>query len=1049
MVALNGLKVSMVNLTIKIRQKNTPTMSSFKQIDPADKITDPPTSPRSIVAMNRCGITPPDILYVSREELKHRIAYKNLSDKEFAIYYDNYEAMRKEALSQAIAEYQLILEQGISKAEAALYPHLRFPTVTSAPSTPRGALSQTSTHNPDELKARIIERHIKEVEMNLRQRIAKEAQQQLQLEAAQEHRQKAQEIENRMTAKYEDEAIKYILQEQHRLEIFSSFQRQQEECRKRSYAKTIQEMHAHDALLQRRQRYLDDQSVRSKTRSVPREEFLYQLAQERKAEDRARELEFKERQLIREQRSQRAQEKKRQEVEKLQQSLSENQLRHTKAFNEYWEDVARSKSVDHTLRESRRLAGVKRASAEKVKENAERISETSQRVESTLKNFDKIYRTKQDAKARRLEEEELRSSKHILETSVNARQRSLEDELLKDLRTKRAEMHLRRVQYEKENVLSNKEFKAINSIRALHMTKEKEEELMALSNKLHTQRHILKGSQTIRDDGYLDIPDDLRKLAPPESILRCHYMDEAIDMLKGEESFKRTLRMVPISESYASVYKSTDTEPRKKKSTKQYVARHNSISDLSVDTPDSGRPYYQVKNSRPLRASSNGDGLLVERRSKSLTRPRTASRSGTTTVEGSRTDSTPGSSYLGGNYSGSQVASVPLRPTNNSRPKKTAKRSSSKPKVSQNSIRSTSDSIVDTPQWSDTVTGTGSSTKKKTSRLRTDDISLSASLPLPKLKGPGSGLLEEEGKRNATVRQSKKEKTKDTQRNKSKTSNEGSQEDLLRNQSLEIVRQLSQLAKNNRPAISNYPPPDERRDLLGKLRGVTQGDDYDADDRTQQIYASLSIRANEAGMDPKQFERDVLPEHTQTRHLFASMGKSGTPNDHMDNDLILTTFSKATPEATQINDDTPKYFAPGSVTLMQESAPPSRNIGDGSVKDYVTTLEYPNIKGNEGLRPAELSTYSIVLPPVSAGAGVPRVAQEPQSPQRVVNFGADVTASDLKISSLEKVPDTNEAALIDDSLPEETTVAPNTRESIGYFVSSSAKDQGENTDEGD
>lgn len=63
------------------------------------------------------------------------------------------------------------------------------------------------------------------------------------------------------------------------------------------------------------------------------------------------------------------------------------------------------------------------------------------------------------------------------------------------------------------------------------------------------------------------------------------------------------------------------------------------------------------------------------------------------------------------------------------------------------------------------------------------------------------------------------------------------------------------------------------------------------------------------------------------------------------------------------------------MTLMQESAPPSRNIGDGSVKDYVTTLEYPNIKGNEGLRPAELSTYSIVLPPVSAGAGVPQVAQ--------------------------------------------------------------------------
>lgn len=60
-----------------------------------------------------------------------------------------------------------------------------------------------------------------------------------------------------------------------------------------------------------------------------------------------------------------------------------------------------------------------------------------------------------------------------------------------------------------------------------------------------------------------------------------------------------------------------------------------------------------------------------------------------------------------------------------------------------------------------------------------------------------------------------------------------------------------------------------------------------------------------------------------------------------------------------------------------------------------------------------------------------------------------MTASDLKISSLEKVPDTNEAALIDDSLPEEATVAPNTRESIGYFVSSSAKDQGENTDEGD
>lgn len=104
-------------------------MSSFKQINPADKITDPPTSPRSIVAMNRCGITPPDILYVSREELKHRIAYKNLTDKEFVIYYDNYEAMRKEALSQAIAEYQLILEQGISKAEAALYPHLRFQTL--------------------------------------------------------------------------------------------------------------------------------------------------------------------------------------------------------------------------------------------------------------------------------------------------------------------------------------------------------------------------------------------------------------------------------------------------------------------------------------------------------------------------------------------------------------------------------------------------------------------------------------------------------------------------------------------------------------------------------------------------------------------------------------------------------------------------------------------------------------------------------------------------------------------------------------------------------
>lgn len=1024
-------------------------MSSFKQINPADKITDPPTSPRSIVAMNRCGITPPDILYVSREELKHRIAYKNLTDKEFVIYYDNYEAMRKEALSQAIAEYQLILEQGISKAEAALYPHLRFPNVTSAPSTPRGGLLQTSTHNPDELKAKIIERHIKEVELNLRQRIAKEAQQQLQLEAAQEHRLKAQEIENRMTAKYEDEAIKYILQEQHRLEIFSSFQRQQEECRKRSYAKTIQEMHAHDALLQRRQRYLDDQSVRSKTRSVPREEFLYQLAQERKAEDRARELEFKERQLIREQRSQRAQEKKRQEVERLQQSLRENQLRHTKVFNEYWEDVARSKSVDHALRENRRLAGAKRASTEKLKENAERISETSQRIEVTLKNFGKIYRNKQDAKARKLEEEELRSSRHILETSVNARQRALEDELLKDLRTKRAEMHLRRVQYEKENVLSNKEFKAINSIRALNMTKEKEEELMALSNKLHTQRHILKGSQTIRDDGYLDIPDDLRKLAPPESILKCHYMDEAIDMLKGEESFKRTLRMVPVSESYASVYKSVDTEPRKKKPTKsQHVARHNSISDFSMDTPDSGRPYYQVKNSRPLRSSSNGDGLLVERRSKSLTRPRTASRSGPAALDSSRTDSTPGSSYLGGHHSGAQVASVPLRPGDASRPKKAAKRGSSKSKVSHNSMRSASDSTIETPQWSDSVSSNISSTKKKATRLRSDDANLSASLPLPALKGPGSGLIEEEKKRNATVRQSKKERPRDSQRNKSKTDTEAAQDSLLRNQSLEIVRQLSQLTKLNKPAISNFPPPDERRELLGKLTGATQEPDYDTENRTQQIYASLSIRANEAGMDPKQFEQDVLPEHTQTRHLFASLGKSSTPNDHMDGDLILTTFSKATPEATQINDDTPKYFAPGSMTLMQESAPPSRNIGDGSTKDYVATLEYPNVKGNDGLRPAELSTYSIVLPPVSAGAGIPRVAQEPQSPQRVVNFGIDVTASDLKISSLEKVPDTSEPAFIDDSLPaEEAATAPNTRESIGYFVSSSANVHGDNTDE--
>ncbi|EFO62728.1 Trichohyalin [Giardia lamblia P15] len=1024
-------------------------MSSFKQINPADKITDPPTSPRSIVAMNRCGITPPDILYVSREELKHRIAYKNLTDKEFAIYYDNYEAMRKEALSQAIAEYQLILEQGISKAEAALYPHLRFPNVTSAPSTPRGGLSQTSTHNPDELKAKIIERHIKEVEINLRQRIAKEAQQQLQLEAAQEHRLKAQEIENRMTAKYEDEAIKYILQEQHRLEIFSSFQRQQEECRKRSYAKTIQEMHAHDALLQRRQRYLDDQSVRSKTRSVPREEFLYQLAQERKAEDRARELEFKERQLIREQRSQRAQEKKRQEVEKLQQSLRENQLRHTKVFNEYWEDVARSKSVDHALRENRRLAGAKRASTEKLKENAERISETSQRIEVTLKNFGKIYRNRQDAKARKLEEEELRSSRHILETSVNARQRALEDELLKDLRTKRAEMHLRRVQYEKENVLSNKEFKAINSIRALNMTKEKEEELMALSNKLHTQRHILKGSQTIRDDGYLDIPDDLRKLAPPESILRCHYMDEAIDMLKGEESFKRTLRMVPVSESYASVYKSIDTEPRKKKPTRsQHVARHNSISDFSMDTPDSGRPYYQVKASRPLRSSSNGDGLLVERRSKSLTRPRTASRSGNATLDSSRTDSTPGSSYLGSHHGGAQVSSVPLRPGNASRPKKVAKRGSSKPKASHNSMHSVSDSTIETPQWSDSVSSNVSSTKKKPIRLRNDDANLSASLPLPTLKGPGSGLIEEEKKRNATVRQSKKEKPKDSQRNKSKTDTEIAQDSLLRNQSMEIVRQLSQLAKLNKPAISNFPPPDERRELLGKLTGATQETDYNTENRTQQIYASLSIRANEAGMDSKQFEQDVLPEHTQTRHLFASLGKSNTPNDHMDGDLILTTFSKATPEATQINDDTPKYFAPGSMILMQESAPPSRNLGDGSTKDYVATLEYPNIKGDDGLRPAELSTYSIVLPPVSAGTGIPRVAQEPQSPQRVVNFGIDVTASDLKISSLEKIPDISEPALINDSLPAEEAIATtNTRESIGYFVSSSANAHGDNTDD--
>lgn len=1025
-------------------------MSSFKQIDPADKITDPPTSPRSIVAMNRCGITPPDILYVSREELKHRIAYKNLTDREFAIYYDNYEAMRKEALSQAIDEYRLILEQGITKAEAALYPHLRFPNITSSPSTPRGGLVQTSTHNPDELKAKIIERHIKEVEMNLRQRIAKEAQQQIQLEAAQDYRQKAQEIENRMTAKYEDEAIKYILQEQHRLEIFSDYKRQQEECRKRSYAKTLQEMEAHDALLQRRQRYLDEQSVRSKTRSVPREEFLYQLAQERKAEDRAREREFKERQLIREQRSQRAQDKRRSEVEKLQQSLRENQLRHTKAFNEYWEDVARSKSVDHTIRESRRLTGAKRANVEKQRENAERISETSQRIEGTLKNFGKIYRNRQDAKARKLEEEELRSSRHILETSTNARQRALEDELLKDLRTKRAEMHLRRVQYEKENVLSAKEFRAINSIRALNMTKEKEEELVALSNKLHTQRHILKGSQAIRDDGYLDIPDDLRKLAPPDSILKCHYMDEAIDMLKGEESFKRTLRMVPVTESYASVYKSTDTEPRKKKSTRnQHVPRHNSISDLSADTPDSGRPYYQVRNSRPLRSSSNGDGLLVERRSKSLTRPRTASRGGAITTDSSRVESTPGSSYLGENRSGSQVTSVPLRPSNTSRPKKTVKRSSSKPKASANPMRSASDSVIETPQWSDpVVSNTGpSSTKKKTSRLRTDDTNLSASLPLPTLKGPGAGLIEEEKRRNANVRQPKKEKTGEAKKSKSKEDMENLQEELLRNQSMEIVRQLTQISRANKPAISNYPPPDERRDMLGKLRGDAQDYDYSAEDRTKQIYASLSIRANEAGMDPEQYEQDMLPEQIQTRHLFASMGKSGTPSNNMDNDLILTTFSKATPEATVINDDTPKYFAPGSLSLMQESAPPSRNIGDGITKDYVATLEYPDTKGSERLRPTELSTYSIVLPPVSAGAGIPRAAQEPQSPQRVINFGADVTASDLKVSSLEKISDASDASLADGGVSEEAATAPNTRESIGYFVSSSAKDQGDNTDE--
>lgn len=1035
-------------LLCKFNYKDPPkksTMASFKQIDPADKITDPPTSPRSIVAMNRCGITPPDILYVSREELKHRIAYKNLTDREFAIYYDNYEAMRKEALSQAIGEYRLILEQGITKAEAALYPHLRFPNVTSAPSTPRGGLMQTSTHNPDELKAKIIERHIKEVEMNLRQRIAKEAQQQIQLEAAHDYRQKAQEIENRMTAKYEDEAIKYILQEQHRLEIFTDYKRQQEECRKRSYAKTLQEMEAHDALLQRRQRYLDDQSVRSKTRSVPREEFLYQLAQERKAEDRAREREFKERQLIREQRSQRAQDKRRIEVEKLQQSLRENQLRHTKAFNEYWEDVARSKSVDHTIRESRRLAGAKRAATEKQKENAERINETSQRIEETLKSFGKIYRNKQDAKARKLEEEELRSSKHILETSTNARQRALEDELLKDLRTKRAEMHLRRVQYEKENVLSNKEFKAINSIRALNMTKEKEEELMALSNKLHTQRHILKGSQTIRDDGYLDIPDDLRKLAPPESILRCHYMDEAIDMLKGEESFKRTLRMVPITESYASVYKSTDTEPRKKKSTKsQHVPRHNSISDPSADTPDSGRPYYQVKNSRPLRSTSNGDGLLVDRRSKSLSRPRTASRSGIT--ETSRIESTPGSSYLGESRSGNQTTHMPLRPNNTSRPKKTAKRGSSKPKTHTNSMHSASDSIIEMPQWSDPLTNNIRSAKKKTSRLRTDDTNMSASLPLPTLKGPGSGLIEEEKRRNANARQSKKEKSGDTKKSKSNEDVEGSRDELLRNQSMEIVRQLTQMSKPNKPAISNYPPPNERRDMLGKLRGSSQDYDHDTEDRTKQIYASLSIRANEEGMDPRQYEQDLLPEQIQTRHLFASLGKSSTPNNNMDNDLILTTFSKATPEATVINDDTPKYFAPGSLSLMQESAPPSRNMGDGNIKEYVTTLEYPETKGNERLRLAEISTYSVVLPPVSAGA--PKVAQEPQSPQKIIDFGENVAASDLKISSLEKIPDANDASLLENEEPaEDATAAPNTRESIGYFVSSSARDRGDNTDE--
>lgn len=838
-------------------------MPSFKGLSPSDQIREAPTSPRSIVAMNRCGITPADIIYVTQEELRHRIAYKSLNDREFAVYYENYECMRQEALAQAIEEYHLILQDGLEDAERALYPTLKF-SKKSQPRAKSAVARTTAVHDPDDLKLRAIERHLKEVEQDLRQRIAHEAQQQQQLEAAHEHQQKMQELANWSTARYDDEAVKYVLQEQHRLGIIEDFQVRQEKARIRSQQRTMQELEERERLKERRQRILDDASERSKTRSVPREEFLYQLAMERKAEDRARELEFKERQLIREQRSQRAQEMKNANVERLRQELRESQERHTRAFEQYWEEVARSKSADHVRLERRRQAGLRRVEEEASLVNSQRISQTDRRISEVLANFGEIYRAAQTSKQRKIEADNLRSSRQLDDTAAQLRARLLEDELLQDLRTRRAEMHLRRVQYQKEHLLSEKEHRAASSVQGFNRTREKEAELTALVGKLQAQRQMLQGNASIRSDGIIEMPEEIRRLAPPGSLLRCRTLSEAIEKIRGEEGTRRLAKVLPMSETYGSVFAATNSPHSRRRDSLSRMSPRMGMSSMrnSQRYSDRDSSLSTSMTSRTPRSSVVREQSAVRRRKSTSTTPRSSFAS------------QPSERPAGG----TPLSKLPAR------------------KPGQ----------VSTPRKSQTEAPKESIKALRVPKPLADPIVPS----LPQV--PGYGVARDEAKRNSIVQQevvsarkhAKKSKASTPPRTKPLTvevppiTDFGTTKtrDELAAQSHEIAQQLARLTQpKTGPSL---PSAADRRELFEMLRSDLRDDPTLG--KSRRIFDSLTNSSLNTSNPSSVADLNV---HMQVPVLkgtdrYSSAGAA--------EDLVLTAFARATPEATLVNTETPR-----------------------------------------------------------------------------------------------------------------------------------------------